>query len=194
MLPRSGRSPAIAGPRAPGRKLPISGFSGAPPETIALSRPPKRRRKPARTERSSSGSTSRSPRPGLRECRALAADRHRPVEHPARHPALALDPERDAPVHRLVEPRHRGHDRRPRFEQVGGERLGPLGKIDLRADRDREHQTGGVLVGMRQRQKAQEHLVAEPENLEQAKSAAAIREDVAMGRSSPPWARRRCPR
>ena len=69
-------------------------------------------------------------------------------------PRSALDAEADALVHRLVEPRHRGHDRRPRFQHVGRQRLGALGEIDLGADRDREHQPGGVLVGMRQRQKA----------------------------------------
>ena len=63
-------------------------------------------------------------------------------------------PTADALVHRLVEPRHRGHDRRPHLDEVGGQRVGALGEIDLRADRDREHQPGGVLVGMRQRQEA----------------------------------------
>ena len=82
----------------------------------------------------------------------------------------------------LVEPRDRGHDRRPRFEHIGGERLGAFGKIDLRADRNREHFAGGMLVGVRQRQKAQEHLVAEPELLEYPIGAAAVRDDVAVGR------------
>ena len=38
---------------------------------------------------------------------------------------------------------------------------------------------------MRQRQKAQKHLVAEPEHFEQTKSAAAIGKDVAVGGHHP---------
>ena len=70
-------------------------------------------------------------------------------------------------MHRLVEPRHRGHDGRAHLEHVGGERLDALGEIDLGAERDREQQAAGVLVGVRQRQERQEDLVAEPDRLEE---------------------------
>ena len=109
-------------------------------------------------------------------------------------PALALDAAQDALMHGLIEPRHRRHDGRPHLEHVGGQRLDPLGEIDLGAERDREHHAAGVLVGMRQRQERQEDLVAEADGLEQAEGAVAIGEDVAVAWSSRPWARRRCPR
>ena len=47
---------------------------------------------------------------------------------------------------------------------------------------------------MRQRQKTQEHLVAEPEHFEQAIGAAAIGEDVAVAGHHPLGQRRRCRR
>ena len=69
--------------------------------------------------------------------------------------------------------------------RFAAKRLRTLGKVDLRADRDRKHHPGGVLVGMRQRQKTQEHLVAETENFEQAIGAAAVGDDVAVGGDHP---------
>ncbi len=85
-------------------------------------------------------------------------------------------------MHRLVEPRHRRHDGRAHLEHVGGQDLDLLGEIDLRAERDREEHAAGVLVGMRQRQERQEHLVAEPDRLQQLHRAVAVGEDVAVRR------------
>ncbi len=98
---------------------------------------------------------------------------------------LALDPEPDALVHSLVEPRHRSHHRRSHLEQVARQRVGALGEIDFGAERDREHQPGGMLVRMRQRQEAEEYLVVEAKGLKQAVGAAAIADDVAMGLQDP---------
>jgi hypothetical protein len=61
------------------------------------------------------------------------------LEQTAFQSALALDREPDALVHRLVEPRHRGHHGRPHFDQIARQRLGAFGEIDFGGDRDREH-------------------------------------------------------
>ena len=110
----------------------------------------------------------------------LAPYRRGLVEYSPRENALALDTQSDAPMQGFVESGNRGHDRRPRFEHVGGERFCTFGKVDLGAERDREHQPRGVLVGMRQRQEIQKHLVAEAEGFEQAIGAVAIGDNVAM--------------
>src|SRR6266403_361427 len=115
----------------------------------------------------------------------LAPDRRGPVEHSPRETALALDTESDAPMQGFVEPWNGGHDRRPRFEHVGGERFCTFGKVDLGAERDREHQPRGVLIGVRQRQEIQKYLVAEAEDFEQEIGAAAIGENVAMAGHHP---------
>jgi len=71
---------------------------------------------------------------------ALAADLERLVEEPCLEAGLALHAAQDALVQGLVEARHRGHDRRPRLDHVGGQRVGALGVVDLRADRHRRNQ------------------------------------------------------
>ncbi len=161
--------------------MPISGLSGAPPDTSALSRPPKRACTLPRTSRSSTRSNSRSPSvSALGILDALAADAQRGEEQLGLEPALALDAAQDALVHGLIEPRHRRHDGRAHLDHVAGQRLDALGEIDLGAQRDREHQPAGVLVGMRQRQEREEDLVAEADGLEQAAGAIAIGEDIAV--------------
>ena len=77
--------------------MPISGLSGAPPETIALSRPPKRRRSlgPHQPVEHRVGEPLAEVAQRL-EGGALAADRDGTLKERAGHSAFALDPEQDA--------------------------------------------------------------------------------------------------
>ena len=110
-------------------------------------------------------------------------------------PPCALHRAQDALVQGLVEPRHRGHDGRPRL----GHDWPPASRRPRRNRSAAPSEIGNimprrVLVGMGQRQEGQEHLVAEAELLTARWAPCAIGEDVAVRSSSPPWARRRCPR
>ncbi len=111
----------------------------------------------------------------------LAAERHGPLEQLRLQAALARDRIEDALAHHLVEPRHAGHHRRPRLEQVGRQRLEPVGVVDLGADRERQELPGGVLVGVRRRQEREKNLVlVEAEQRERGIGPGDVGEQVAV--------------
>ena len=68
-----------------------------------------------------------------------------------------------------------------RFGHVVDQLVDALGVVDLRADRDRQELAGRVLVGMRQRQEGQEHVVADADFQQQAIGALDVAEDRAVG-------------
>ena len=69
----------------------------------------------------------------LRES-ALASNRQRQVERQSPDGASARDFAADAAMQRFVEPGHPCYNCRARFEHVTGERLGAIGKEDLRTE------------------------------------------------------------
>ena len=131
----------------------------------------------------------RQRRPGAQP---LAAEAQRRKEQPLAPAAGLAHLGADARLHQLEEARHGGENGRTRLADVAGELLGALGVVDFGAGGDRQELAAGVLVGMRQRQERQEHIVAAADLAQHLRAAATVvqdgtvRQHHAFGRATGP--------
>ena len=77
---------------------------------------------------------------------SFAAKLHRLVEQFAFQIALAFQPAQDAAMDHFVQPRHRRHDGRVYFGDIGHQLVQRFGVIDFGADRQGEELSGHMFV------------------------------------------------